>query len=232
MLELSDFYNVHHGQPGIVLGSGPSVGNIPCSIVGRIPVIAVNSSILFDEKIPYWISDDIAVSNWSYFYKELKNSKCKKFLYKNKLSSFVNLFGEEDSVLFDHDWWYQPSTGKKNMNGVLIKRNSFEEIIGARTSSGSAIHILAIMGCDPIILCGMDNGLSGGKRYFWEGKSYVHRMDGKPTRGPWDKFDYNGVKEYFIDLYNVNKNSINILDATPNNPMGVFPGCNISEWVK
>lgn len=230
MLNLEHFHNRHAGKVGIVLGAGPSIAKMDKNFILKHPVIAVNSSILLDPSIPYWVSDDIAVSNWSYFYKELKESSCYKFMYKSKLGSFEKFFGPNKSVLFEHDWWYQPSTGKKNMSGVVIRRDSFDKIIGARTSSGSAIHIMAIMGCDPIVLCGMDNGVRNDKRYFWEGVSKVSRLDGKPNRGAWDKFDYNGVQEYFSDLYLENKNSINILDATPGNPMGIFPGVDIEDF--
>lgn len=230
MLNIKDFYNIHHGKVGIVLGAGPSVASMNKNDILKHAVMAVNSSILLDPSIPYWVSDDIAVSNWSYFYKELKNSSCYKFMYRSKLGSFENFFGTDKSILFDHDWWYQPSTGKKNMSGVIIRRNSFDKIIGARTSSGSAIHIMAIMGCDPIILCGMDNGVKNDKRYFWEGSAKVSRLDGKPSRGIWDKFDYNGVQEYFSDLYEENKDSINIFDATPGNPMGIFPSVDIRDF--
>jgi len=229
---LENFYNIHECKPGFVIGAGPSTGDISTEIVNRFPCIAVNSSILFSKDIPYWVSDDIAVSNWSYFYNELKSSNCMKFMYRNKLSSFVNIFGDDKTVLFDHDWWFEPSTGRKNMNGVLINRKNFNKIIGARTSSGSAINILAIMGCNPIILTGMDNGIKNNKRYFWEGRSGVRRIDGKPNRGIWDLFDYNGVKEYFNDLYSMNKDHMEIYDSTPGNPMGVFPSIKIEEYMK
>jgi|LauGreDrversion4_2_1035121.scaffolds.fasta_scaffold00002_70 hypothetical protein len=229
MPKLEDFYNIHNGKAGIVIGAGPSISDIDKKLILKHPNIAVNSSILLDPSVKYWISDDIAVSNWSYFYKELKNSSCCKFMYRSKLGVFDKFFGADKTVMFDHDWWYQPSTGRKNLDGVLIKRNSFEKIIGARTSSGSAIHILAIMGCDPIILCGMDNGVKNDKRYFWEGSVNVNRVDGKPNRGVWDKFDYNGVLEYFSDLYNQNKDTVNIFDATPGNPMGIFPSIDLEK---
>lgn len=229
MPTLEEFHNIHKGKTGIVLGAGPSISNMNKLDIMRHTVMAVNSSILMDHNIPYWVSDDIAVSNWSYFYKELKESSCYKFMYRSKLGSFEKFFGLDKTVLFDHDWWYQPSTGKKNMNGVVIKRDSFDKIIGARTSSGSAIHILAIMGCNPIVLCGMDNGVKNDRRYFWEGSSKVSRIDGKPNRGAWDKFDYNGVQEYFLDLYRENMGNIDILDATPGNPMGIFPSVDIRD---
>lgn len=234
MLELNNFYNIHKNVPGFVLGAGPSIASISSSDVDKIckmPCMAVNSSILFSEKVKYWVSDDIAVSNWSYFYDELKKSSCTKFMYRSKLSSFAKLFGEEKTVLFDHDWWFEPSTGRKNMAGVIIDRDNTDKIIGARTSSGSAINILAIMGCNPIILLGMDNGLVDGKRYFWESNKLIRRIDGRPNRGVWDIFDYNGVTEYFKDLFQMNKERIDIYDATPKNPMGIFPSINLKDVI-
>lgn len=230
-MNLNQFHNIHNGKLGIVVGAGPSMNEIDPKLVEIFPSIAVNSSILFNSSIPYWVSDDIAVSSWSYFYDELKKSNCYKFMYRNKLSSFNKLFGEEKTILFDHDWWFEPSTGRKNMNGIIIDRNNTDKIIGARTSSGSAINILSIMGCDPIVLVGMDNGIKNGKRYFWENNKNIRRIDGKPNRGIWDLFDYNGVIEYFRDLHAVNKDRISIYDATPGNPMNIFPSIKIENII-
>ncbi len=228
-MNICDFLNAHKGRPGVVLGAGPSLEYLDKSILDKSVCIGVNSSILFSSDIPYWVSDDIAVCNWSYFYNQLKFSKCIKFMYRSKLSSFEKHFGLDKTVLFDHDWWYEPSSGRKNMDGVIIRRNSCEKLIGARTSSGTAIHILALMGCDPILLTGMDNGVRNGKRYFWESDKSIKRLDGRPVRGGWDAFDYNGVTQYFNDLYLMNKDNINIMDATPGNPMNIFPGCDIMD---
>jgi hypothetical protein len=229
--ELTDFHNRHVGVPGFVIGAGPSMSIIDKKIIANFPCIAVNSSILFDDNIKYWVSDDIAVSNWSYFHEELRKSDCVKFMYRSKLNAFSNIFGAEKTVLFDHDWWFEPSTGRKNMNGVIIKRDSSSSLIGARTSSGTALHIMAIMGCDPIIMLGMDGGVKDGRRYFWEGHKKARRLDGKPVRGPWDAFDYSGVVEYFSDIYAMNKGSIEIFDATPGNPMNVFPSIDWKSFV-
>lgn len=185
MRNLEEFNDRHHGKPCFILGSGCSLmPHIESGLINRLSnyvSIAVNSGYLAFPESDFFISDDWSISHWSFFFDDLRNSsKTIALLYDKKLEDKAGWFGDR-SVIFKHRKGYK-----------LTKPYSHSEHINyiweARTSVGSAIHAAYIMGCDPIVLLGMDCCRSPqGDRYFWQmsrwqemGKKKPYRNDGVP----------------------------------------------------
>lgn len=167
-LNLCQFSNIHKNKLGFLIGSGPSLRHIRQELLSPYVTMTVNSSIVYKRDCDYFVSDDWAISNWSYFVRDLASSECIKFLYEKKFVGRVFHIKQHQICMFDHTWYFEPKTNKYNMNGLVLSQDCSKPIIGARTSLASGLHIMNIMGCNPVILIGCDGKMEGEKRYFWE----------------------------------------------------------------
>ena len=121
------------------------------------------------------------------------------FLYEDKLRTAVKFFGKR-SVYFRHRRGHHLTD--------VYDHNKYESrLLESRTSLGSAIHVLHIMGCSKIGLIGFDCcRLDGGVRYFWQ-YSRGQRADyERPFR-----IDYVPVDHYRRCMY---KNRSSDMDLT------------------
>lgn len=227
--KIEEFFGCHQGQPGVVMCSGPSLLSVDKEELYRFPTVAVNSSILHYPDCNYFISDDQDLKNWSYFTKDLPQSRCVKFLFGKKLGFEARRFRGPDVCLFDHTWWYDPSTGRKNLDGIVMENNKSGKLIGARSSAASAIHLLYLMGCCPILIVGMDGGLVNGKRYFWEmpDQPKVWRTAGGLPRGAMSmiigKKELNEINAYWDEFCEANESWVgNIWNCCTTSTVGAF----------
>jgi len=192
-MDIKDIENMHKGSAAFIIGAGPSLLDLNLESLKDFVTITVNSGI---EKLPgcdYFVSDDNAACNWTWFSDTAKNSNCKKFLYKKKLKNRSYFFNKEDIVWYDHVLSHSPNFDVSNSHGYKLTKD--KGIIAARTSSGSALHIAWLMGCDPIILLGHDACYLDGKRYFWQ--SYP--KDKQPKRNDLKKIGYVPNRPDFND---------------------------------
>jgi hypothetical protein len=165
---VTDFFGLHKGKPGVIMCSGPSLIDVPKQDLQGFISMAVNSAILHYPDCHYFISDDQDLKNWSYFTRDLVQSRCIKFLYSKKLGLESKRFRPQEVCEFDHTWWFDPISGRKNMDGIIMRKHTTGKIIGARSSTASALHMMYLMGCSPILIAGMDGRVVDGRRYFWE----------------------------------------------------------------
>jgi len=164
MRNLEEFNGKHLGQPGIVIGSGTSVLDVDLSLFKNYPRITVNSGYMACTDAEYFVSDDEEISLWNFFCNDLRNSNTIVFLYEDKLQDRVEWFGDR-SVLFRHRQGYHITDKYEHEN----KKN---RIVQCRSSLGSAIHIAIIMGCDPILVVGLDCYRWNSYRWFWQHPSW------------------------------------------------------------
>ena len=143
-MNINDLQDKYSGQMGFVIGSGPSLSFIKKDELLKIidyPIICVNSAILkFADlgcKNLYFLSDDIAVKNWSYF-QDLNKIDCTYLLFEDKLKNEAKHLDQDRIVWFKHKCWYDPHAKVYHPEGLVMTKS--EPIIGARTSSGSAIN--------------------------------------------------------------------------------------------
>lgn len=235
-LNICQFQSCHKGKLGFLIGSGPSLRDFDRSILDKYVSMTVNSSIIFNPQCDYFVSDDWSVSNWSYYMRDLAQSECTKFLYNKKFQGRSLHFKQSQVCMFDHTWYYEPSTNRYNMKGLVMHNDCNKPIIGARTSLASGLNILRVMGCDPIVLIGCDSKMDGDKRYFWEYSGFrkpirldrrgVMPSNAKIIEG---KKQCKDILEYWDLFGKMNKTSeFKIINATPGSSLTVFEEDDIS----
>jgi hypothetical protein len=163
-MTLTEFHNLHHGKMCFIAGASPSLRHVDFKTIKNFITIAVNSSIMKYPESDYYVTDDQGVLDWNYWRQYVLPSKCHKFLFREKLGKHITNYNDSEYTFYDHRYWSQ----EFNRDNMLVYSDPLVPIVGARTSVASAINIAFIMGCDPIVLLGMDNCFEDGKRYFWE----------------------------------------------------------------
>lgn len=178
-MKVKDIAGNHEGKAIFVVGAGPSLHFQKVKPLKKFITIAVNSGVLKVPFCDYFCSDDKAAYNWTYFH-ELKDMACTCLFFINRLRGYTRHISKERTVWYEHKSWYVPSQKKYYPEGLIMTKDPEKPIIGARTSSGSAIHLAYIMGGDPIVLLGHDCCFKKGKRYFWQfpGEKRATRKDG------------------------------------------------------
>ena len=165
-MKLQDLQGKYKDVMAFIVGAGPSLHFQDTTPLKDYVTFAINSGILKQPEPDYFVADDWHVKVWSYFQRDLAQSKCIKLFYEKKLKGYTNHIQKDQIIWFDHKTWFDGQRFHKD--GLVMTRKASKPIIGARTSSGSAIHLAHIMGCSPIVLLGSDCCYHGKKRYFWE----------------------------------------------------------------
>lgn len=168
-MKISDFKDKHLDKLAFVVGAGPSLRHVETDSLKEYVVFTTNSGILKFPNCNYFVTDDNGVCNWNYW-KIANNNSCIKFLYRKKFLKYTELLSDTNTVFYDHLEWASNSP-----NGLVYHKENLtmtndpdKPIIGARTSVASAIHIAYIMGCNPIVLLGVDGCYEGKNRYYWQ----------------------------------------------------------------
>jgi len=162
-MQVKDLKDVHNDKLCFIYGGGPSLRFIDETLLKDYVNITVNSGFLKNMLCDFFVSDDAAISSWSY-YNWIWDFSFTKLLFRDRFEPICSK--KKNVVFYDHTWWFSPSDKKYNLDGLLLTKD--EPIVGARTSMGSAVHLAHIMGCNPIVLLGNDCRLKDGKRYFWQ----------------------------------------------------------------
>ena len=229
-LNLCQFQNIHKDKLGFIIGSGPSLKDVKPEVLSPYVTMTVNSSILFDKSCDYFVSDDWSVSNWSYFIRDLAHSSCIKFLYNKKFQGRSYHLRQHEICMFDHTWYFDPKTKKYNMKGLVMTKECNAPVIGARTSLASGIHIMRMMGCNPIVMLGCDCRMMGDKRYFWEYPGFTKpvRLDKRSVMPSNVKIaigskECQDILEYWKLFKKMNENcDTKIINATQGSALNIF----------
>ena len=194
MKSLKDIHMKHENKMGFLICAGPSLKDINKDLLKDYVTLTINSSIIGVPDCDYFLSDDVGVKNWSYYIDDAKKSKCTKLLYSKKLKDHASHFCNDEVIFFDHTWYYDPRSKKYNLDGLIMSQDCSKPIVGARTSSASGLHMLYLMGCDPIVALGMDCHYDSGKRYFWQfwDKNKPFRTTGEQVFSKPNAGKYNG----------------------------------------
>lgn len=182
---LEEFNGKYKDKSCFIIGSGTSIAKQDIKLVRDFVTISVNSGYIAAPWSDFFLSDDHSVAQWSYFNVDLRKSKTTVLLYEDKFKRFFKVF-KDRTVFFRHRRGY-------HITDKYEHENYENRVCQSRTSVGTAIHVAHIMGCDPIILLGVDCCRVAGKRYFWfDNKDYIKqsRIDGLPL----DRF--MKVREY------------------------------------
>ena len=246
--KLKNLQEKHNNRMIFVVGAGSSLHFENIDLLKDKIVIAVNSGLL---KVPfcnYAIFDDWACSDWEWYTKVLPKLSCTKLLYRSKLEKYSSHLNKEEIIFFNHKCWYDPSTRSFCKGGLDLTKDPLLPFIGARTTTGTAVHLAYILGGggikNPIVLLGIDCCYSKErKRYFWEypGEKRAVRVKNKPISWFADKgkikgypVDYHSVEflSYWEDLAKATKDSdVNIINCS-GGILDVFPRMTLEEVIK
>lgn len=242
-MEMKDFKDKHKGKIAFIVGAGPSLRFINPDSIKDYVIFGVNSGYLKFPDADYFVTDDHAVKNWNYWSMAIKNKKCIKFLFSEKLKDQKPYLNEDETVFFDHVHWSTPKLHDQTIyhkENLVLHNDPLKPIIGARSSIASALHIAHIMGCSPIVLLGVDCCYEGRSRYYWQfpnqpiAKEINNRLFSSPNRGllkdkPVDNHcvDYNLYWDHFFEM---NKEfSKNIIYCSQGGILDVFQKKTIEE---
>jgi len=245
MNNIKELKDIHKNKMCFIYGAGCSLNLIDENKLTGYIGIAVNSGILKAKKCKnlYYVSDDLGSYYWSYFQLLFELENCKVLLYKEK---FEKVYDKLERIKnrcyeFSHKSFFSPPD-IYNFDGLILTKD--EPIIGARNGVNSALHISYIMGCNPIILIGVDNQLSqDGKnyRYFWqyEKENQPYRIKGTRFNFLTQNlgFDSKSFIDYWRHFSNVNEDilgkKVEIINCsdTPEE-FNFFPKMSIEEVLK
>jgi len=119
-------------------------------------------------------------------------------------------------------------------------KNYPNRVCQARSSVGTAIHIAHIMGCNEIVLLGIDCCRVDDKRYFWQ---FQPKQAFRRDRMPVDKFriiEHNGkrsdddlvdILSYWETYGEKAQEKIPIYNASPVSVLKVFPKEKLEKLV-
>lgn len=173
-MHIKDFADRHLNKLCFVTGASPSLRFVDPAVLQRYVTICVNSSILKFPNCNYFVTDDQGVTSWNYWYKTVHESNCINFLFRDKLKNHVHSLSENRVVFYDHRHWIkEPKEHADIVKTLHMFKDPDVPIIGARSSIASALNIAYIMGCNPIVLLGIDGCFENNKRYYWQ-------FDGEP----------------------------------------------------
>jgi len=247
-MQVADFVNKHEGCLGFVVGSAPSL--YYDGMLNKLPllkdyvVMTVNAGCAALKNFDYFCGDDYGLRWWRYYQELLAEHPCIKFLYKAKLKDAISHFKEEEVVLFDHKPWFVPSENKYYKSGLVFTKE--EPLLGARSVMGTAIHLLYLMSCDPIVLLGADACYSKDrKRYFWQyftpelqKQLCMERSTGEkafcfPNHGWIDGYPVDSHSTAFIEYFDklavqCKKQNVNIINAS-GGVLDCFPRMSLTE---
>jgi hypothetical protein len=152
---LRDFYQRHHKKTAIIFGGGPSLNDLPDSffyskLFCESVVFASNIASLRVPRIDYFLFTDGAVPKATYFHEAF--SKARNVIYANSLAlsdadnEFI-LSSLKSNIRylerrFDHFYKLDPATDTLLINGIDYLH--------------PCAHLAHIMGCDKIVLIGVD----------------------------------------------------------------------------
>lgn len=213
-MQLKELIDKHKGKMAFIVCAGPSLHYQNTDLLKDYVTLAVNSAVLKVPFCSYFVSDDEGVARWNYYMEDLREMNCLCLLYENKLKSLTSHLPKERVVFFKHKIWHDIYKKKKYPEGLILTKD--EPIIGARTSTGTAIHLAYIMGCNPIVLVGNDCCFDGIKKYYWQfdGEKKVKSVKRSLTNFlhfPTSILGKNNVDNHcidFLEYFNALENSI------------------------
>ena len=235
-MEIKDFKNRYSGGIGFAIGAGPSLYDLDVDLIKEHVCITVNSGIVKYPECDAFVSDDLDIKSWSYYRDIVKKSSCIKFLYKDKFQNECNDL--KNVVLYPKRWWFSPEDKSYNYEGLKLTKNG--PMIGGINSMSSAINILFLMGCNPIVLLGNDCKLSTNhKRYFfqdWPIEKQPFRISGYKfdSRNQNRGFNKKSLTKYWNKFAEVNRKiigkEVEIIDCSDSD-LRCFPKMHLQEII-
>lgn len=153
LLPLSHFNSLHEGEPGFVIGGGPSLLDVTDThmdiLKTKITIGSNKAYKLFTPKYLVWVDGNF----YNLFYRELTPLECVKFTKRKWDDPKSNIYG------LPCDW-------ENYSKGNYLVPNSFGGDFTFPNSGAFGLIIAHLLGCNPIYLMGIDLKMDGDKTHF------------------------------------------------------------------
>lgn len=163
MKTIDTLYGIHRGRTAFVAGSGVSLRQVDPALITNGVVIAVNSSVARLRNCDYWFGCDARITlhqSWQ----TLKSIDC-KVVVKDSPGSFRcydHMTGRDSLEGISPDRFYVFETDPDNK---YLMTDSGKLLPGS-SSAHPAAHFAFRLGCNPIVLLGMDCRVVDGEQYY------------------------------------------------------------------
>jgi hypothetical protein len=158
-VSFSSWENIHEGRPIFVVGSGPSLRDVPDDALdGHISIVVGHAIKKFPHPTYFLATDGNAYKQESF--KLLKDTDCKVLL------SILSLHGDVEAISEivppTRQVWFLRSWDRRihDVDSITSK------LIPGTCVMHPAYHLARIMGGSPIVLLGADCAYDGDDRYF------------------------------------------------------------------
>jgi len=187
-----------------VIGGGPSIASMQLGLLMGQYVVGVNSAFHLDIPVAVTFFGDSRWLIWEY------DSLCQKQYAGILVTCQAKLKNPDDLPI-------KRLAKSKKTQGITEKRY---EISWNNSSGGAAINLAYHLGARRIVLIGYDMGINNGRHNFHD--SYPV---GKPERNPYRHFlkSFDRIKD------DADKLGVEILNATPNSNLNVFPKVRLED---
>jgi hypothetical protein len=153
----SRFRGIHQNKLAFMLGTGVSIMNENLDLIKPFITMALNESILLFPEPTYFFSCDWDVGPLGLMEKAVEA--------KNTIPIFAGEFDYEEQEVNGKIKYIIPrKTGKTHENTL---REIDDALILGVLSSHVGVNLLYIMGCNPIVLIGIDGGPTNGASNFY-----------------------------------------------------------------
>lgn len=146
---LSEFVDIHKGEPGLVAASGWSLSDAPVEWLRKFEIT-------------------FAVNN-AYRYYQQRDLQLPKYLVTID-HSFIQKYPDAEELYSEEYLWYIPHMEIRSkiewmdMDGYLPYQTG-NRLICDGSSSHAALHLALIAGCDPIFVIGVDLSIRDNQVY-------------------------------------------------------------------
>lgn len=156
---IMDFHDIHRRKPGFILCNGPSLQGVDVARLKQYgPVFALNRGYLYTDQMDYLVAvNDLVLEQ---FGQEIQLVECARFLpmeYEDVIVTDDKL-GPRRMVVGRN---YGLSTGLRTPHFATM---AGEPLWEGHTVTYVALQLAYWMGCDPVVLVGLDHDYRGADR--------------------------------------------------------------------
>ena len=193
--KLRKFRNYHKGEDCVILGSGPSLNDIPHEFLDKFVVFGANLSFKY-HKPDYWVVNDAQFS-W------VKEGR--KMCYKNNIPAFISwVWADKPEISYTNEIVMYPyrlptEQSQKNLKLKNHLMNLFNNPLCLEKKGMSGVNNVLTEGAIPLALyMGFERIFLAGVDFYVAENNTSHFMNDKLE----DQKKINDLTDYLQQIYN------------------------------